>query len=234
MPVRKQLPRENDKNALSSAGFPPLPDERFDILYADPPWDYKGQSQHNGAGGRDTGSALRHYPTATLAEMSRWPITDIAEQNALLFMWSSSPHLDQAMDLGKAWDFQWVTVAFVWDKKKVNPGFYTMSQCELCLLFKRGKIPSPRGSRNERQLVSATRRRHSEKPKAVRTRISRMFPNQKKIELFARQKTPGWAAWGLEAEENMSPSSKKTGGIVVATPFYPASPRITSTGRGSF
>ena len=186
------------KNTALRGGFPPFPKGRFDILYADPPWDYKGQLQHTGAGGKDSGGAIRHYPTATVSQMSEWNVAQIAAENALLFMWSSSPHLDQAIDLGRAWGFQWATVAFVWDKQKVNPGFYTMSQCELCLVFKRGKIPAPRGSRNERQFVSEMRGRHSAKPNEVRDRIAAMFPKQKKIELFARQQTPGWTAWGLD------------------------------------
>ena len=44
--------------------FPPLPRERFGIIYADPPWDYKGQLQHAGPASGDTGGAIRHYPTA--------------------------------------------------------------------------------------------------------------------------------------------------------------------------
>ena len=182
-----------------STGFPPFPQGKFSILYADPPWDYKGQLQHNGAGGRDTGGALRHYPTVPVPQMARWPVADIAEDDALLFMWATSPHLDQAIDLGKAWGFEWATVAFVWDKQRVNPGFYTMSQCELCLVFKRGKIPGPRGSRNERQLVSARRGRHSAKPDEVRCRIAAMFPEHRKVELFARQHAKGWTAWGLDS-----------------------------------
>lgn len=188
------------KVAITAAGgeFPPFPAGRFAILYADPPWDYKGQLQHTGAGGGDSGGARRHYPTVTVRQMREWPLARIAADNSLLFMWSSSPHLDQAIDLGKAWGFQWATVAFVWDKQKVNPGFYTMSQCELCLAFKRGKIPAPRGSRNERQFVSAMRGRHSAKPDEVRARIAAMFPKQKKIELFARREVSGWTAWGLD------------------------------------
>lgn len=186
--------------------FPPFPKGRFAILYADPPWDYKGQLQHTGKGGRDSGGAIRHYPTATVAQMCAWNVAQIAAENALLFMWSSSPHLDQAIELGKAWGFSWATVAFVWDKQKVNPGFYTMSQCELCLVFKRGKIPAPRGSRNVRQFVSEMRGRHSAKPDEVRRRIAAMFPRQKKIELFARQKTPGWTAWGFDVSPETKPA----------------------------
>lgn len=184
---------------VTNAPFPPLPSERFAILYADPPWDYKGQLQHAGARHPDTGGAVRHYPTMTLSELKRLPLLDIAAPDSLLFLWATSPHLDQAMELGKAWGFRWATLAFVWDKRRTNPGFYTLSQCELCLAFKRGKIPTPRGARDIRQLVSEKRREHSRKPEEVRRRIEAMFPHQRKIELFARSRHPGWHAWGLQA-----------------------------------
>lgn len=189
------------KTAKQKSKFPPLPNARFGVIYADPPWDYKGQTQHNGAGGRDTGSASRHYPTVKLADLKKLQIAGIADENCLLFMWATSPHLDQAIELGKAWGFDWATVGFVWDKVKVNPGFYTMSQCELCLIFKRGKIPQPRGARDVRQLVTAMRGKHSAKPDEVRNRIDRMFPMQSKIELFARVKKANWVGWGLESEK---------------------------------
>lgn len=181
--------------------YAPFPRKRYDIIYADPPWDYKGQLQHTGVGGRESGGAIRHYPTVPVSEMAAWDIAAISAADCLLFMWSSSPHLDQAIGLGKAWGFQWATVAFVWDKQSVNPGYYTMSQCELCLVFKRGKIPQPRGARNVRQLVQSKRTRHSEKPDVVRERIAAMFPHQRKIELFARKRSPGWDVWGLESEK---------------------------------
>jgi N6-adenosine-specific RNA methylase IME4 len=176
----------------------PLPQKTYSIIYADPPWDYKGQLQHNGAGGTDTGGAMRHYSTVTTKELATWKINDIANDDCLLFMWASSPHLDQAIDLGKAWGFEWATVAFVWYKQRTNPGYYTMSQCELCLIFKKGKIPKPRGSRNIRQFVSTLRETHSKKPDEVRHRIELMFPTQSKVELFARKKVDGWDCWGNE------------------------------------
>lgn len=169
---------------------------KYQVIYADPPWDYKGQKQHAGKGKLDTGGAIVHYPTMTLAELKLLNIDSIAADDCLLFLWSSSPHLDQAVELLKAWGFSWATVGFVWDKGKVNPGFYTMSQCELCLIGKRGKIPTPRGARNIRQLIREARREHSRKPDAVRHAIEAMFPEQRKIELFARERVPGWNAWG--------------------------------------
>lgn len=180
--------------------FPPLPTFRYGIIYADPPWDYQGQTQHRSSACFDTGSAATHYETVPTDVLRLLPVASIAEQDCLLFMWASSPHLDQAISLGKAWGFNWATVAFVWDKVRINPGYYTMSQCELCLAFKRGRIPSPRGARNIRQYVRQERGRHSRKPEEVRRRITEMFPLQRKIEMFARNIVVGWDAWGMEAE----------------------------------
>lgn len=194
-------------NAVNSNSlFPPLPDEKFEIIYADPPWDYKGQLQHNGVGGVESGGAQKHYSTVTLDDLTNLNIKKITAGKALLFMWSSSPHLDQAIELGKAWGFSWATVAFVWNKMKTNPGFYTLSQCELCLVFRHGKIPTPRGARNIRQYIEEKRGRHSQKPDEVRKRISEMFPKQKKIELFARSTIEGWTAWGNETPVIEPPS----------------------------
>ena len=106
----------------------------------------------------------------------------------------------------KSWQFKWATVGFVWDKQKVNPGFYTMSQCELCLIGKRGKIPSPRGARNVRQLVSIERGAHSAKPEEVRNRIELMFPSQSKLELFARNTANNWDCFGNEVQSNVQMS----------------------------
>ena len=138
------------------------------------------------------------YPTLKISELKELPLLDIADSDSLLFLWATGPHLANAIELGKAWGFEYKTVAFVWDKMIHNPGRYTLSQTEQVLVFKRGRIPSPRGARNIRQLVQHKRGLHSEKPQAVRDGIAEMFPDQAKIELFARQPAEGWHAWGLD------------------------------------
>ena len=175
---------------------------KFEIIYCDPPWDYKGQKQHNGKGGKDTGSASTHYGTLKLKQLKTIPVNEIAADDSLLFMWVTSPHLDQGIDLIRAWGFKYSTIGFVWNKVRVNPSFYTMSQCEICLIAKKGRIPKPRGARNIRQYIEEKRGKHSKKPEQTRKRIEDMFPTQSKIELFARRPCDGWYYWGNEVNSN--------------------------------
>lgn len=199
--------RRTRQNTLPSL-YPELPNKKFDIIYADPPWHYNGKLQFDRSSKRIDqidlsknifiSSAAFKYPTLKTSELLKIPIHKIAKDDCLLFMWSTNPHLAQAIELGRAWGFEYKTVAFVWDKMNHNPGQYTLSNCELCLVFKRGRIPKPRGARNIQQLVRSPRRKHSEKPIEVIQAIEKMFPTQDRIELFARRKTPGWSVWGLD------------------------------------
>jgi len=202
--------RRTKRNDLPSL-YPDLPLKKYDIIYADPPWDYGGKMQFDkssrGVAEIDLekpifiSSANFKYPTLKTEDLMKIPTWEIAKDDCLLFMWVTSPHLDQGIELGKTWGFKYRTVAFVWDKMVHNPGQYTLSYCELCLVFKRGRIPKPRGSRNVKQLVRVPRGKHSEKPDEVRKRIEEMFPTQEKIELFARYKPDDWDVWGLDVRE---------------------------------
>ena len=191
----------------------PLPKKKYQIIYVDPPWYYNGKLQFDKSSkGKDKidikknifiSTASFKYPTLKTEELKKLDVESISDKNSLLFMWTSNPHLDQAIELGKSWGFDYKTVAFVWNKMVHNPGQYNLSYCELCLLFKKGKIPTPRGARNIKQLVEVKRAKHSKKPIEVLKNIEKMFPSQKKIELFARNKNNGWEVWGLESRRKI-------------------------------
>jgi N6-adenosine-specific RNA methylase IME4 len=191
--------------------YPDFPEKKYDIIYVDPPWDYGGKMQFDksstSADKIDLGknifisAANFKYPTVKTKQLKKMPVHEIANDNCLLFMWVTNPHLAQGIELGQAWGFDYKTVAFVWDKMVHNPGQYTMSYCELCLVFKRGLIPRPRGARNVKQLVRVPRKKHSEKPLVVLEGIEKMFPSQNKIELFARDRPSGWDVWGLDVRK---------------------------------
>lgn len=176
----------------------PLPEGPFEIIYADPPWQYKSCVV---SGSR----ATDHYPTMPTAEMETMPVAGIAAPDSLLFMWATSPLLEDALRLGGAWGFKYATVAFQWVKDRPVAGSYTMSQTEPCLVFRRGRIPKPRGPHNIRQILEAPVRRHSAKPEEARRRIEVMFPRQRKVELFARVAAHGWTAWGNQAPAEPEP-----------------------------
>ena len=168
--------------------------KKYQIIYADPPWEYGCKSK--------LGNARDYYPTMTFSELKNIALP--FDNNCLLFMWVVNQKLLSCAEVATKWGFKYVGVAFVWYKPNSTLcGYYTMAQTEQCLLFKRGKIPQPRGSRNERQFLSEPRTRHSKKPDAIRTRITAMFPTQNKLELFARQKTEGWDVWGNEVESDV-------------------------------
>ena len=174
----------------------PFSDKKYDIIYADPAWEYERIMQGS--------SAKDHYPTMSMNEIRRLPVGDIASVNSLLFLWVISPELHECIHIGEQWGFKYRTVAFIWHKHGAVAGSYTMSSGELCLVFKRGKIPQPRGQRNIRQFLSCKKGGHSVKPLEIKNRITEMFPTQSKIELFARplplfkQLSDSWDYWGNE------------------------------------
>lgn len=188
--------------------YPELPSKKYDIIYADPPWDYGGKMQYDKTTIKSENkgfeknifisSASFKYPTLKLKELKQLDINSIAADDCLLFMWTTGPQLANAIELGNSWGFEYKTVAFVWNKMVHNPGRYTLSQTEFVIAFKKGRFPSPRGARNIRQLIEIKRSKHSEKPQKVIEGITKMFPIQKKIELFARNNYEGWDNWGLE------------------------------------
>lgn len=195
--------------------YPCLPTEKYDIIYADPPWDYGGKMQYDKSCIKSENENFERkifisaanfkYPTVKLEQLKQLDVQSISAENSLLFMWATGPHMHNAIILGESWGFEYKTVAFVWDKQIHNPGRYTLSQTEFVLVFKRGKFPTPRGVRNIRQLISCPRGKHSEKPDAVIAGITQMFPTQRKIELFARKNFDGWDNWGLEIPDAKQP-----------------------------
>lgn len=192
--------------------YPVLPKERYDIIYADPPWDYGGKMQYDKSSIKSENegfkknifisSATFKYPTLKLKELMKLDVNSITADDSLLFMWTTGPQFANSIKLGTAWGFEYKTVAFVWDKMMHNPGRYTLSQTEFCIVFKKGRIPQPRGARNIRQMVAVPRGKHSEKPEIVIDGITKMFPSQRKIELFARKNYIGWDNWGLEIPDS--------------------------------
>lgn len=181
-------------------------EKKYKIIYADPPWSYKDKmSGHS--------FSLDHeFETQSKDWIGSLPVGSISEKDSVLFLWAVSPQLPEALQVMKAWGFKYITVAFCWSKnhksgKKVsNLGRWTMGNVELCLLGRKGK--PQRISKNIKQLIESTRRRHSQKPEEARERIVELMGDLPRIELFAREKTPGWDVWGNEVDSDIEFKSK--------------------------
>jgi N6-adenosine-specific RNA methylase IME4 len=170
----------------------PIGKERWPIIYADPPWRYE-----HPALATPNRAIENHYPTMTLEEICALPVAALASDDALLFMWATAPKLAECMKVIEAWGFQYRTCA-VWDKEIIGTGYYFRNQHELLLVAKRGNIPHPAAGTQASSVYRERRNDHSVKPTFFHEMIERLYPELPKIELFARQARPGWAAWGNE------------------------------------
>lgn len=205
---QKERTKVNPLNDL----FPKLPEKKYQVIYADPPWDYGGKVQYDKTIIKDKNAGFKKkiflssaefkYPTVKLKQLKKLDVPSITADDCLLFMWTTGTQMANSIELGKAWGFEYKTIAFVWDKMVHNPGRYTLSQTEFVLAFKKGKFPQPRGARNIRQMIKVHRGEHSVKPLEVIDGITKMFPLQEKIELFARNNYVGWDNWGLEIPDS--------------------------------
>lgn len=188
-----------------------LPNKKYNIIYADPPWKFKYYGKSDDRYRRAEG----HYTVTDLDEMKKLPISKLTDDNCAIFMWAIYPMLPQSLELLEAWGFEFKTVAFTWVKKnKTNHdfffgmGYWTRANCEICLLGVKGH--PKRANSNVAQLVISNRREHSRKPDEVRKRIVQLMGNLPRIELFARQRFEGWDAWGNEVSDNIQTSLKSS------------------------
>ncbi len=154
------------------------------------------------------GGATKHYPTMDLASIKALPVNLISAENCMLFLWATFPNLKEALEVIENWGFKYKTLGFSWIKTNKNNGkpffgigFYTKSNCEVCLLGVKGK--PLKASNSVSSVIISPREQHSQKPSIVRDKIVELCGDLPRIELFARQRTDGWAAWGNEISNDI-------------------------------
>jgi N6-adenosine-specific RNA methylase IME4/ParB-like chromosome segregation protein Spo0J len=179
--------------AICNQNAPFPSDRRYAVLYADPPWHFEVYNEESGI----ERAAGNHYPTMSLDEICAMPILNLASPDAALFMWTTAPHLRESFDVLVAWGFEYKT-NIVWVKDKIGLGYFVRNQHELLLVATRGDMPSPSPANRPPSVISAPRREHSRKPDEAYALIEAMYPALPKLEVFARQRRPGWDVWGIE------------------------------------
>ena len=188
----------------------PLPDGKYDVVYADPPYHYNRE-----------GSGSPPYPTLTKEEIINFkdktgrPITDLFAKDCVVFMWAPRPKIWEAGEILRAWNFEPKT-AKIWRKVKDGKGrrgtaVYYWSTTEVLILATKGSPGTP-DYIPEDYLEAPRGKKHSEKPEEIRVEIEKMFPNRKYLELFGRKNVKNWIVWGNqifdEDEDEVTPEDK--------------------------
>ena len=166
---------------------PELPEGKYNIIYADPPWTYSNTGFEM--------SANKHYLTMLTEEICKLQIP--SADNAVLFLWATNPQLLDAIQVMNVWEFSYKT-NLVWIKKKNTAGFYIFGQHELLLIGVKGEKMLPIGEKFKSLIITDENKIHSKKPEIVYEMIEKMYPNQKYLELFARNTSEKWTSWGNE------------------------------------
>jgi len=175
-----------------------LPEGIYDVIYADPPWQYSNALPQWGA-------AETHYRTMSMEELCniKIPVAD----NAALFLWVTNPFLRDAFQVIDAWGFEYKTnLVWVKDKlKKPGSGFWIRGRHELLFICGRGSfLPDQTGKHpigsviEEPVVLNDPVQEHSRKPERVYELIEYLYPGRRYLELFARNSHKHWTSWGDE------------------------------------
>lgn len=204
---------------ITEGPFKGLGYKRYRAILCDPPWKYMVRSDKGMGRSPD-----RHYKTMTLAELKALPVRDLCDKNCILFMWVIDTHVDQALELAKAWGFKYKTVGFYWAKTnqdgktffqgtghwtRANPEHVyecyfgeTEQEVERCFLATTGA--PKRVGKNVPRFMSSPRREHSRKPDEIWNRIERLVDGPY-LEMFGRQQHGDWTIMGDEANKFNDP-----------------------------
>jgi len=183
-----------------------LPEGKYNLLYADPPWKYGDELI------RGYGAVEHHYKPLPISRIANYTdpdgkeIKEIVDNNAVLFLWVTSPILPECFSVIKAWGFEY-SASFVWDKIKHNWGHYNSVRHEFLLICIKGSFPKQNKELHDSVISIERSEEHSEKPEYFRDEIiEKMYPRGKWIELFARYdkgkreelEKRGWTLWGAQ------------------------------------
>lgn len=164
--------------------------KKYRVVYADPPWQYGNNMPKNYVEQAD------HYPLMTVEEICELPIKNITEKDAVLFLWVTSPILEESFKIINTWGFKY-KASFVWDKVKHNMGHYNSVRHEFLLIAVKGSC-SPDVNKLYDSVYEEERTQHSKKPEYFRSIIDELYHWGERIELFARNKAEGWDVYGNE------------------------------------
>lgn len=146
-----------------------------------------------------------HYPTMLIQDICALQVP--AADDAVLFLWSTAPLLPEALYVIDSWGFDYTGEMVVWDKVWIGMGYWFRGQHESLLVATRGNGAERLGE-SVPSVYSQTRTKHSRKPAYFRDLIGSWYPAEPKLEMFAREASPGWHVWGNEVKSDAQISNR--------------------------
>ena len=171
------------------------PPGAFGMIMADPPWSYVMRSE--------TGyekSPQAHYACQSIEWIKSLPVSALAGDDCILWLWAVNPMLPQALEVVAAWGFTFKTAGH-WVKRTKHgklafgTGYILRGAGEPFLIATRGQ---PKATRGVRSVIEGPLREHSRKPDEAYAAAEALLPDAQRVELFSRQPRAGWAVWGNE------------------------------------
>lgn len=182
---------------------------KFDVIISDPPWGFDdGLKKMKRKVKR---SAASHYKTMTAAQVAALPVRSIVNPaGCVLALWVPGSMLQDGLDVMKAWGFKQKQL-FVWvklkkdykkeidwnDSTRVGMGRLFRQSHEIALIGTAGKSIYPLlKNKAQRSVAFDLNLGHSIKPNTLHRRLTKMFPDANRLEMFARRQTDGWTCIG--------------------------------------
>ena len=165
----------------------------YRVVVADPPWP-KNQKGARGA--------QKHYNLMSMKEILNLPVGELTADNSVCWLWVTNSTMNEGHEVLRKWGFEPKTI-LTWFKFRPQPGLglYLRNNTEHVILGVKGKMPIH--VKNQPSWFIAPTGAHSEKPREFFAIAERCYPEEPRLELFARRRQPGWDVWGNEIDSDV-------------------------------
>jgi N6-adenosine-specific RNA methylase IME4 len=180
---------------------------QYSTILVDPPWQFQNRTGKVAPEHR----RLHRYATMSAEAIAALPVEQHTREKAHLYLWCPNALLPEGLQIMQAWGFTYKT-NIVWYKVRKDGGpdgrgvgFYFRNVTELVLFGIKGKgnrTLAP--GRSQVNVIVRRKREHSRKPEQLYEIIEQCSPGPY-LELFARERMPGWTQWGDQVDSYVAP-----------------------------
>ncbi len=198
----------------------------YQLIYADPPWQYENAASRGAAKNHYPTMSIAELfrlPIQDIAAANSvlvmWYTGNFAkEAQQLAATWgfqvrtmkgltwvklnqNAEENINRELAKGNVTDF-YDFLSLLESQTRMNGGNYTRANTEDALIAVRG-AGLDRMDASVKQVFHSPRGEHSQKPWLARHKLEQLYGDVHRIELFARQQTPGWHTWGNECGQSV-------------------------------